>query len=126
VLISQCFLGDKDRQEASHHTVPNWQKAHIHRATLYPICPLVSSICSSSAGATRQPEQGLQLLRCLYSTWHEKGLSWLLAEKLQRRQDPFTASIHTQVCGTAWEDVLLWTGPKMPKERDWVPFPTRL
>lgn len=27
---------------------------------------------------------------------------------------------------TAWEGVLLWRGPKMPKERDWVPFPTGL
>lgn len=40
MLISQCFLGHKDRQEASHHAVPDWQKAHVHPATL-PSLPYV-------------------------------------------------------------------------------------
>lgn len=75
-----------------------------------------------SAGLLLEP-RGSPSRDCLYSTRHEEGLSRPLAEELQR-WDPFAARMCTRVCGTAWEHILLRTGPKMPKERGWVPFPT--
>lgn len=46
----------------------------------------------------------------------------LLVKELQSRWSLPTAGMCRQVCGTGWEDALLWTGPKMPREGTGCPF----
>lgn len=75
-MLSQCFLG---QQEAGKQQVALlFQTGERHmciplHCPLHPVCPLVSPVYKSSAGAARQPGQGLQILRCLFSTQQEEG-----------------------------------------------------
>lgn len=126
MLISWCFLGCQDRQEASRHTVPDWQKAHMHPATLpslphLPTCLFYLQVfCWSNEAAWAG--SAAPSLFTQHPAWGRAEL--LLAEEPQKGWDPFAARMCTQVCGIVWGHVLLGTGPKIPKERDWVPFPT--